>query len=220
MFQINACHRPSKALLVVIVVFGLGLILPVKAAYAATYTVTNTADSGAGSLRQAIIDANNSFGSDTITFNIPGAGPHTITLTTELPSITSPVIIDGLTQPGASCASWPPTLKIQLSGVDPQPNQQWPLDYGFYLLNHVFYISAGQSTIRGLVINKSDSGVYLASGGNGLQCNIIGTDITGTVRQGDFGVQVNDAPNNIIGGTSISERNLIAKHKLTHSSSV
>ena len=203
MFQMNACHRSSKALLVVIVVFGLGLILPVKAVHAATYTVTNTANSGAGSLRQAIIDANNSSDSDTITFNISGAGPHTITLTTELPSITNPVIIDGLTQPGASCANWPPTLKIQLSGVDPQPAQGWPLDY-------VFYISAGQSTIRGLVMNKSFRGVYLASGDNRAQCNIIGTDITGTVSQGYFGVQVDDAPNNIIGGTSISERNLIA----------
>lgn len=36
----------------------------------ATFTVTNTDDSGAGSLRQAIIDANNNAGADSIVFNI------------------------------------------------------------------------------------------------------------------------------------------------------
>src|SRR6185295_5557809 len=41
--------------------------------------VTTTADSGAGSLRQAVADACTT---DTITFNIAGAGPHTIGLTT------------------------------------------------------------------------------------------------------------------------------------------
>src|SRR5687768_9904507 len=45
-----------------------------KEAHAATFVVTNTNDSGAGSLRQAIIDANNSPGFDNITFNIPGGG--------------------------------------------------------------------------------------------------------------------------------------------------
>ncbi len=65
--------------------------------------VTTTDDSGPGSLRQAILDANANPGTDTITFNIPGAGPHTIAPLTALPEITDPVIIDGTTQPGASC---------------------------------------------------------------------------------------------------------------------
>jgi hypothetical protein len=41
--------------------------------------VTTTADSGAGSLRDAVAQV---CSGTTITFNIPGAGPHTITLTT------------------------------------------------------------------------------------------------------------------------------------------
>lgn len=41
---------------------------------AATYTVTNTGDTGAGSLRQAITDANGTAAADTIAFNIPGGG--------------------------------------------------------------------------------------------------------------------------------------------------
>ncbi len=45
---------------------------------AATFTVLNTNDSGPGSLRQAILDANATPGADTIAFNIPGSGIHTI----------------------------------------------------------------------------------------------------------------------------------------------
>ena len=70
-------------------------------ASATTFTATTNADSGPGSLRQAILDANASSGGDEIHFNIPGAGVQTITPTTELPVSTGPVTIDGYTQPGA-----------------------------------------------------------------------------------------------------------------------
>ena len=65
-----------------------------------TFTVINTDDSGAGSLRQAILDANALAGTDQINFNISGAGPFTITPLTALPTITDAVIVDGTTQPG------------------------------------------------------------------------------------------------------------------------
>ena len=65
-------------------------------------TVTNTADSGHGSLRQAILDSNAATGggSNTIEFAIPGNGVHTIAPRSALPAITSPVLIDGFSQPG------------------------------------------------------------------------------------------------------------------------
>src|SRR5262245_13861297 len=69
---------------------------------AVTYTVTTTADSGAGSLRKAIDDANANPGADSIHFNIVGSGVHTIAPATPLPAITGQVTIDGYTQPGAS----------------------------------------------------------------------------------------------------------------------
>ncbi len=69
---------------------------------AATFTVTNTDDSGPGSLRQAITDAEAAAGADTIAFAIPGAGVHTITPLTLLPIISQPLTIDGYTQPGSS----------------------------------------------------------------------------------------------------------------------
>ena len=54
------------------------LVLKPGVVHAASYTVTNTSDSGAGSLKQAILDANANSSTDTIDFNIPGTGPHTI----------------------------------------------------------------------------------------------------------------------------------------------
>ncbi|MGH3850729.1 MAG: hypothetical protein ACRDRT_13670, partial [Pseudonocardiaceae bacterium] len=71
-------------------------------AVANTITVTNTNDSGAGSLRQAITDANATTDADVIRFNIPGTGVQTISPTSVLPQITQPVIIDGYTQSGAA----------------------------------------------------------------------------------------------------------------------
>jgi hypothetical protein len=62
------------------------------------YVVTNTNDRGPGSLQSAIENANSDPGKQTISFNIPGAGPHTIQpLTTT--GDRDPVIIDGYTQP-------------------------------------------------------------------------------------------------------------------------
>ena len=64
------------------------------------FTVTTTADSGPGSLRQAILDSNAAPGAqNTIDFAIPGPGIVTIAPTTPLPPITNPVLIDGFSQP-------------------------------------------------------------------------------------------------------------------------
>ena len=69
--------------------FSLALValFSIRIAAGDTYTVSNTLDAGPGSFRQAILDANTRAGSDTISFNIPGNGVHTITPTTELPAI-------------------------------------------------------------------------------------------------------------------------------------
>ena len=76
------------------------------------FSVTNTNDSGTGSLRQAILSANstpNSLnGPDEIHFSIRSEGVNTIAPASGLPAITEPVIIDGYTQPGAA----PNTLAV------------------------------------------------------------------------------------------------------------
>src|SRR4051812_34255632 len=62
-----------------------------------TFTVLNLNESGAGSLRQAILNANGAAGADLITFAVAG----TIRLTSgALPAVTDKVDIDGRTEPG------------------------------------------------------------------------------------------------------------------------
>ncbi|WP_153797762.1 T9SS type A sorting domain-containing protein [Foetidibacter luteolus] len=80
---------------------GLALFFSILSAHAATYNVTNTNDAGAGSLRQAITDANSNAGADIINFNIAGTGPFTITLSSLLPIITGPTTINGYSQTGS-----------------------------------------------------------------------------------------------------------------------
>ncbi len=65
-------------------------------------TVTNTADSGVGSLRKAILDANANPDVNIITFDISGACPQTITVGSDLPSVNAGVLINGFTQPGST----------------------------------------------------------------------------------------------------------------------
>src|SRR5262245_24322462 len=85
--------RPSRLALLLLAATPLG---------AATFTVTTTADSGAGSLRDAIAQANAAPGADTIAFNIAGAGGHTIVLASALPAVTDVLTIDGYTQAGST----------------------------------------------------------------------------------------------------------------------
>lgn len=159
------------------------------------FVVTNTNDSGAGSLRQAILDANADPGTETIRFNIPGSGVRTITPTSALPTITDAVIIDGTTQPGFSG-----TPIIELNGSSAGTNASG------------LTIFAGNSTVKGLVINRfSSSGISLSGvGGNVIAGNYIGTDATGTVDLGNAGGVRIFSPNNIIGGTTAGTRNLIS----------
>ncbi len=64
-------------------------------------TVTNTNNAGSGSLRQALLNANGTPGLNAVFFDIPGACPHSINLTTALPIITESVTLDAFTQPGS-----------------------------------------------------------------------------------------------------------------------
>ncbi|HWI29915.1 MAG TPA: right-handed parallel beta-helix repeat-containing protein [Microbacterium sp.] len=96
------------------------VLVPAAPSHAATFTVTNTGDSGPGSLRQAILDAQATPGAHTITFNIPGPGPHTITPASALPILGtagSTISIDGCTQPGSVCvAGSAPVVMVRIHG--------------------------------------------------------------------------------------------------------
>ena len=192
--------------------FGLGLALWVRTAEAgpaqqskvvepqpqsptATYSVTNTNDSGAGSLRQAIFNANANPGADLITFGI-GTGQQTISPASPLPAITGPVTIDGTTQPGYTGLPL-----IELSGAGAGANAVG-LD-----------ITGGGSTIKGLAINGFNGHGILISGagGNSIVGNCIGTNVTCDAAQGNRnGVFISNSPNNYVGGAVAGSRNIIS----------
>ena len=144
----------------------------------ATLSVLNTLDSGSGSLRQAIIDANLNTGTDVIAFNIPGSDVHTIQPLTALPMITDPVTIDGYSQRGSSFNTLAgpnnANLKIELDGSRAGSSSG-------------LFIIAGESTMRGLIINRfSRDGIQLEQKGhNVIEGNFIGTDSTGRVELGN-----------------------------------
>ena len=182
------------------------LSLAAAHAAAATFTVLNTNDSGAGSLRQAILDANGNPGPDAIDFAIPGSGVHTISPTSALPVITEPVTIDGYTQTGAS----PNTdvnddnavLLIEVDGTNAGNVKGFVLD-------------GGGSLIRGLVINRfASTGIEVHSDLNLVQGNFVGTDPAGTAAlPNGSGVLVlfgGSGNGNRIGGTTPQARNLIS----------
>src|ERR1041385_2559872 len=127
---------------------------------AAVLVVTNAADSGSGMLRQEISDANASASSNTIVFEIPGNGTHTINLASALPTIAYPMFIVGTTQPGFAG-----TPLIELNGLSAGNS------VGLRIL-------AGNSTIRGLAINGfSAQGILVQGlGTNVIAGNYIGID--------------------------------------------
>ena len=175
------------------------------AARAAVLTVTSTADSGAGTLRQAILDANASPGADTIDFDISGDGVHTIAPLSPLPAITDPVAIDGYSQPGAGTNTATTgdnaVLEIELSA-----------SACACAFNPALYLSAGPSSVRGLVIDGSwNAGVWLeGSDGSTIAGDVIGLTPAGApAGMAGNGVVVSGSANNIVGGPDPADRNIV-----------
>jgi hypothetical protein len=162
-----------------------------------TFTVTNTNDGGAGSLRQAMLDAEASPGADSILFSIPGPGPHTISPISPLPALFDPVTIDATSEPDFAGR---PVVEIagNLAGAP-----RGGID-----------LVAGDSVVRGLVINRfGGSGIVSeANRRNRFEGNFIGTDVTGTLDLGNAanGMTLLGASENTIGGTTPAAQNLVS----------
>src|SRR5262245_25859851 len=73
--------------------FALQVLLLEDRTTPTTFWVLNTNDSGADSLRRAILDSNANPGADIIAFSIADAGIHTINLESALPAIADAVTI-------------------------------------------------------------------------------------------------------------------------------
>src|SRR3989304_8216582 len=167
---------------------------PVPVAQAAPFPLNSTGDPGDGvcdetecTLREASGAANALPGADAIAFDIPGAGPHTIQPSSSLPTVTDPVVIDGSTQPGFAGT---PIVELDGSGGGGGDGLS---------------ITAGNSVVRGLAINRFgvtqfNAGIELLSGGgNVVEGNYLGTDVTGAIDFGNgTGVSLLNSSNNLI----------------------
>ncbi|HEU4711074.1 MAG TPA: SBBP repeat-containing protein [Pyrinomonadaceae bacterium] len=161
------------------------------------FVVTNTNNHGTGSLREAIINANATAGTDTISFNIPGPGVKVISLVNTLPDIIDPVVIDGTTQPGYAGS---PLIEIDGSNAAGGA--------------HGFTVIAGGTTIRGLAIGRFSFGIAIFlrdCNNNTIQANHLGIDAAGTtVRANRNGILLSNSSNNLIGGTTAAARNVVS----------
>lgn len=193
-------------------------------ASATDFTVTNTNNSGAGSLADAIDQANLNSGADRITFSLP-AGVSTINLTSPLPAIYDRLEINGYLQAGTTpgpIASRTILININGAGIGS---------------GDIFTILSSDVTIAGLAIYNSPGYAIRISPSGGAKPvlvynnifiwgNYIGTDNTGMTtgignKLGGIASNVNyfDINANIIIGTDgngtddINEGNLICGSK-------
>jgi uncharacterized repeat protein (TIGR01451 family) len=162
-----------------------------------TFTVTNTTDTlAAGSLRWAILQVDADSGGDSIQFDISSSGVQTISLTSPLPVISEPTVIDGTTQPGYESA---PLIEINGSGAGAGANG--------------LTISAGSTTVRGLaIVGCAGSGIVLESApGNILAANYLGVDASSQAADpNQTGISINGSADNTIGGSSLATANVIS----------
>jgi hypothetical protein len=205
----NVFRQTGYALLILLLL--VGLLAAARPARAATHYVTNTSDTGPGSLRQAIIDANNNPGPDTIAFTIPVGDPGynaaigvwTIQPTSGwLPTLGDETTIDGWTQTEFAADPNPHGPEIELDGSS--------LGTGAVGL----FVGGNLNEARGLVINRfGGAGVQISPGmTNTVAGCYIGTDPTGTTAQANgIGIYLIDSAfYNTIGGTTPEQGNLIS----------
>lgn len=152
----------------------VALLAPFAAAADATFTVTTTADAGAGSLRQAMLDANATSGTDTIAFAIPaelcGAnGVCRIEPSTALPTITETVTIDATTQPRFG------TAPANVCATQTAPSFMRVEVVTGATITNGFEITEGTAApvvLRGLSVHAATRGIYVrAAGAHRIQCN-------------------------------------------------
>jgi hypothetical protein len=159
-----------------------GWLLAAQASFAATFTVTNTNDTGAGSLRQAITSANAAgVGPHTIAFNIPsasltgtfGSKRALIALVSPLPAITvASVTIDGTTQTtfggDTNTGTLGTTTTVGIDGLTvtalPRPEVELSLPNSASAAASLLTIQNTNCTVKGLAIH---GGGDAGNGGGG-----------------------------------------------------
>ncbi|MBW3563578.1 MAG: tandem-95 repeat protein [Acidobacteria bacterium] len=162
----------------------------------ASCTVSNLADGGGGSLRQAITDANAGL-CNVIDFTVSG----TIQITTELPALTQTtgVLIDGFTAPGSSADTAPmgsPSNAIRTIVVETEPAN--------YIGTNMLQISGSNNIITGIHFHDTNASqtLFVTGPDNTIAGNELDTGVSQVVISGA------GATGNLIGGPNPSDRNV------------
>lgn len=169
-------------------------------------TVTSTADSGAGTLREAITQANATPGLNGILFNIPGATcPKVITVSSALPEITESVVINGASQPG----SLGNTLDLGYNG------QRCILLKGNSALFGLQVPSSAPAstalTVDSVVFGNFAYGIFLQGGSDHrIVGSHFGVTLGASSNAGGGGIYVSGPDDVQIGGSDPNERNVFA----------
>jgi parallel beta-helix repeat protein len=159
------------------VLFLIGILQFAICSEAATYTVTTTADSGPGSLREAIGAANVSAGGDNIYFNIPTAdagydvntGVWTIMIGSSLPMIQGAYINIDATSQTTNQGNYNPTgpeIRITTSST----------------VSYPFIVVSPGNTIRGFIISGFEYGILLYN--NTSHSNTVAENYLGLMHDG------------------------------------
>lgn len=171
---------------------------------AADFTVTNTNNSGPGSLHQAITDANNTAGADRILFNIPGSGVHRIDVSQNLlPAVVESLVIDGYSQPGAKPNSLPvgnnAVIRIQIDGRGSSANSANGL---------VFHGASSDYVVRGLCL----TGFGVAITASEVHSAVVAGNFIGVLPDGETarGNDIGVGHVTQLGGTDPASRNVIS----------
>ncbi len=170
--------------------------------------VTNTQDSGVGSLRAAMYYAIDHPGT-TVTFNIPTSDPrYTNGVYTIQPTDGFPSLLNNTTINGASQSGNPSGPSIQLSGALAQPPGVFP---------NGLHLAGTNSTINHLVVNGFAGTGILIDGTTAVANTVtgcyLGIDPTGSfpITNGLCPLTIqNGARSNIIGGLTVAARNIIS----------
>lgn len=175
----------KKVILFLIVV----LLTFTSEVFANTYTVSSTADNGAGTLRQAIINANsNGGGPHLINFSVAG----TITLNSELPAINNGGNANGLVIDATTAPGYNGKPVVLLSG-----NYQ----------NGLNIDNVSNVQIKGLAFQNFTTGIRVNNGQNTtISKNFIGTNLNGDAIVGikNRGIYLTGAANSTISNNVIS----------------
>lgn len=174
-------------------------------------SASSLADSGPGTLRQALLDANAAPGSNGVSFAFTGSAPFVIHLLSPLPAIEDPVLIDGWSQLEFRGQ---PVIELDGSaagGISPAPLDPFsPASAPAVVVG--LDLVAGGSEVRGLALNGFQIGLRVGGpGGNLIQGNFIGLGPDGASALGNTGdgIQIHSA-GNLVGGDAPSARNVIS----------